>query len=278
MRSLYAVYESVKLTSMSNRSRNDEPEVDPAEDSADGPIPSSIALAWGLRGRGTRGPKPGLTLERIADAGIELAGRDGLEAVSMARVAAELGAGTMSLYRYVASKDELLTLMVDTGLGPARVPPHIREAGWRAGLEWWARSVRDAYGRHPWSLKVPITAPPLGPNNVGWMEVALEAMTDTPLSEPEKLSTLLLIGGFVRNAATLSADMAAAGQAGAPAPTYGSILSRLTDPEHFPAIHRAIASGTLDDDEELSFDADFDYGLERILDGVDVAIRGKRQP
>jgi AcrR family transcriptional regulator len=262
---------------MSNRTRADHADGDVADDADAGPIPSSIALAWGLRGRGTRGPKPGLTLERIAQAGIELASRDGLEAVSMARVAAELGAGTMSLYRYVASKDELLTLMVDIGLGPARVPPDIREAGWRVGLEWWARSVREAYGRYPWSLKVPITAPPLGPNNVAWLEVGLQAMANTPLAEPEKLSTLLLISGFVRNAATLSADMAAAHEAGAPAPTYGSILSRLTDPEHFPAIHRAIASGTLDDDEEPNFDADFDYGLERILDGVDAAIRRRRR-
>ena len=170
----------------------DDLQAQAAEETAGEPIPPSIALAWGLRGRGTRGPKPELTLERIAQTGIELADREGIDAVSMARLAAELGAGTMSLYRYVASKDELLTLMVDTGLGPARVPAEVRAAGWRAALAWWARSVREAYGRHPWSLKVPITAPPLGPNNVDWMEEALEAMTTTPLSEPEKLSTLLL--------------------------------------------------------------------------------------
>ena len=100
--------------------------------------------------------------------------------------------------------------MVDTALGPPNAPDGTRRAGWRAGLEWWARSVREAYRRHPWGLKVPITAPPLGPNNVAWMEAALEAMAETPLSEPEKLSTLLLISGFVRNEATLSSDIAAA--------------------------------------------------------------------
>lgn len=191
----------------------------------------------------------------------------------MARLAAELGAGTMSLYRYVASKDELLTLMVDTGLGQARLPPDIQAAGWRAGLEWWVRSVREAYGRHPWSLKVPITAPPLGPNNVSWMEAALQALTDTPLSEPEKVSTLLLISGFVRNSATLTADVAAARRAGVKLPSYGSILSQLTEPERFPGVHRVIASGTFDDDDDPAFDPDFDYGLERILDGVDALIR-----
>ncbi len=263
---------------MSAQRKAERSDPESSVDSAAEPIPPSIALAWGLRGRGTRGPKPGLTLERIAEAGIELAGRDGIEAVSMARVAGELGAGTMSLYRYVASKDELLTLMVDTAIGPPSVPDSIRGSGWRAGLEWWARTVRGGYRRHPWVLKVPITGPPLGPNNVAWMEAALDAMAAIPLSEPEKLSTLLLITGFVRNEATLSADVAAAAhQAGPPSLSYGAILSQLTDASHFPAVHRAIASGTLDDDDAGDFDADFDYGLERILDGIDAQIRRKRR-
>jgi AcrR family transcriptional regulator len=241
----------------------------------DDPVPPIIALAWGHRGRGTRGPKPGLTLERIAEAGIELASREGIEAVSMARLADELGAGTMSLYRHVASKDDLLTLMVDTALGPPDIPDETRGAGWRARLEWWARTVREAYRSHPWCLKVPITAPPLGPNNVAWMEAALDAMTDTPLSEPEKLATLLLISGFVRNEATLTADIAAGLNAATPSHSYGEILSELTDPAHFPAVHRAIASGTFDDDPD-DFDAGFDYGLERILDGIEALINLKR--
>jgi hypothetical protein len=128
--------------------------------------------------------------------------------------------------RVSAILDELLTLMVDTALGPPNAPDDTRRAGWRARLEWSARSVRQAYRRHPWGLKVPITAPPLGPNNVAWMEAALEAMADTPLSEPEKLSTLLLISGFVRNEATLNSDIAAARAAVPPSHTYGAIPLR----------------------------------------------------
>jgi Tetracyclin repressor-like, C-terminal domain len=128
----------------------------------------------------------------------------------------------------------------------------------------------------PVGLKVPITAPPLGPNNVAWMEAALEAMADTPLSEPEKLSTLLLIRGSVRNEATLSSDIAAARAAVPPSHTYGAILSELADPAHFPAIHRVIASGQFDDDAD-DFDAVFDHGLERCLDGIDALIRRKRR-
>jgi len=211
-------------------------------------IPSSIELAWGLRDRGRRGPKPGLTLDRIVAAGIKVALTEGIGALSMARVAGELGVGTMSLYRYVAAKD------------------------WRSGLTRWAVGLRDAYRRHPWSLRVPISAPPLGPNNVAWLEQALRALAGTPLSEQDKLSCILLISGFVRNDATLTADFAAAAGGEPVMPGYGTVLSHLTDAGAFPALHQAIASGALDDEDDI--DAEFNFGLARILDGIETLIRG----
>lgn len=231
-------------------------------------LPASMELAWGIRERAVRGPKPGLTLERIVAAGVKVASTEGLAGVSMSRVAAEVGASTMSLYRYVGSKDELLTLMVDAALGP---PPATIEpaAGWRVGITRWAEGVRDAYLRQPWSLRVPITGPPFGPNNVAWLERALRCLADTPLNEQQKLSTVLLVSGFVRNDTTLIADIAAgiAAAGGQPPPSYGATLRRLIDATRFPAIDRAIASGALDDDDELG--GEFDFGLERILDGVE---------
>lgn len=237
------------------------------------PLPPSIELAWGLRDAGTRGPKRGLTLDRIVGAGIKVALTEGVGALSMARIAAELGAGTMSLYRYVATKDELLTLMVDAALGS---PPGAEPGeDWRAGLTRWATGVRDAYRRHTWSLRVPISSPPLGPNNVAWLDSALTALTDVPLSEQEKLSTVLLLSGFVRNYVTMTADFGAAA-AGAPAgDTYGRLLARLIDVDAFPALYRAVASGALDDEDEL--DAEFWFGLERILDGVAALIARERR-
>ncbi len=227
-------------------------------------LPGGIELAWGLRDRSSRGPKRGLTLEQIVAAAIKIALVDGLGALSMSRVAAELGASTMSLYRYVSAKDELLTLMVDTGLG--KPPPAAPGEDWRAGLTRWALGIRRSYRRQPWALRVPISAPPIGPNNVAWLENALQGLAGSPLSESQKLSTVLLISGFVRNEATLTADIAAA-SGGAPVmPGYGSLLLRLTTAEDFPALHRAIASGALDDDDDL--DTEFHFGLERILDGI----------
>ena len=81
-------------------------------------LPAAVAAAWGVRESPGKGPKPGLSLERIVQAAITIAARDGLGAVSMSRVAADLGASTMSLYRYVSAKDELVKLMVDAGQDP----------------------------------------------------------------------------------------------------------------------------------------------------------------
>jgi AcrR family transcriptional regulator len=255
---------------MSDRVQSEGP-VDRTGDDREGQlIPPSIELAWGLRDRGTRGPKPGLTLDRIVAAGIKVALTYGLGALSMARVASELGVGTMSLYRYIAAKDELLELMVDTALGaPSAIEPV--DEDWRTGLVRWAVGVRDAYRRHPWSLRVPISGPPLGPNNVAWLEQALRSLAGTPLSEEKKLSCIVLLSGFVRSDATLTADFAAAGSDRPDMPRYGDLLSRLTDPVGFPALHRAIASGALDDLDDI--DAGFNFGVELILDGIDALIR-----
>jgi AcrR family transcriptional regulator len=234
-------------------------------------LPPSIELAWGLREVGARGPRRTLTLEQIVEAGIAVAQTEGVGALSMARIAKELGVGTMSLYRYVAAKDELLTIMVDTALGTP--PPPAPGEDWRAGLTRWAVGVRTAYQRHTWSLRVPISAPPLGPNNVAWLDNALAALAETPLDEQQKLSTVLLVSGFVRNDVTLTADFAAASGGEQVMPGYGKLLGRLTSAEQFPSLHRAIASGSLDDPDDV--DAEFDFGLARILDGVAALMRGK---
>ena len=83
-------------------------------------LPRAVALAWGVAANPQRGPKREMSIERIVDAAIEIADAGGLAAVSMASVASALGYTPMSLYRYVTSKDDLLVLMQETGVG---VPP-----------------------------------------------------------------------------------------------------------------------------------------------------------
>src|ERR1700761_4683210 len=100
------------------------------------PLPPGLDLLWGRRERGRRGPRPGLSADAIVDAAGRVADARGLEAVSMARVAAELGFTTMSLYRYVASKDELLQLMFNASAFGAESLV-IEGDNWRSRLRAW---------------------------------------------------------------------------------------------------------------------------------------------
>ena len=234
-------------------------------------LPPSLELLWGRREPGSRGPRRGLTLERIVEAGMRVAQGEGVGALSMARIAKELGVGTMSLYRYVASKDELLTTMVDAGLGSP--PPLVAGEDWRAGLMRWAVGVRAAYQGNPWSLRIPISGPPLGPNNVAWLDNALAALTDTPLTEQEKLSCVLLVSGFVRNDVTLALDFAEASGGEPQMPGYGQLLAKLISADEMPSLHRAIVSGSLDDPDDP--DAEFMFGMGRILDGIEALMASK---
>jgi AcrR family transcriptional regulator len=199
----------------------------------------------------------------------------------MSRVAADLGVSTMSLYRYVAAKDELLALMSDLAweTPPARRGP---EESWRDGLSRWAWTERAVIRRNPWVLRIPISGPPVTPNAIAWLEVGLDCLRDTGVEEGEKLSVILLLTGFVRNQAMLEADIAAAQAAGTTPPepellaSYGRLLARLTDPERFPALHAVIASGVFDHPGDGNGDDDFVFGLERVLDGIEALIDKRR--
>ena len=237
-------------------------------------LPGPIEAAWGLRERPVKGPRPGLSLDRIVEAGTKVADAEGLAAVSMGRVASELGSSAMSLYRYVTSKDELLALMVDAAAHP--VPEIDPGMGWRAGLERWAWAERDMYKRHPWILRIPISGPPALPGQIAWLERGLAALGGTPLEAGEKLSIILLLTGYVRNAAMLEADIGEVLRSGDQSALelmtgYGRILRRLTDAARYPALHAVIDAGVFEAEDEP--DDDFIFGLARIMDGIDALIR-----
>jgi AcrR family transcriptional regulator len=235
-------------------------------------LPASMALAWGLGGRGSRGPKPGLTIERIVAAGTEVAVGDGLAAVSMSRVAERLGVSTMALYRYVSAKDQLLELMVDAALGTP--PPRRAGETWREGLRRWAEGCRDSYRANPWALRVPISAPPLGPNNVRWLEDALLSLRETPLDAQAKLSCVLLVSGFVRSEELLLQDMIEADASGTQRGSYAEQLTSLITERDFPEVSAAVATGALSDSDGI--DGEFDFGIERILDGIAALLARRR--
>ncbi|MFC8291000.1 TetR/AcrR family transcriptional regulator [Streptomyces sp. NPDC057242] len=238
-------------------------------------MPPAIEAAWGVRERPSKGPRPSLTLDRIVGAAVSLASAEGLDAVSMGRIAKELGVSTMSLYRYVSAKSELYVLMQEaaTGTPPDRLPPP--GADWREALAAWAWAMREVYHRNLWLLRVPVAGPPATPNMVAWWEKALVALEGTGLDEGAVLSVTLLVSGYVKNEAVLTADLAAVVAASDDPPEqvmarYSRTLRRLADPEEYPAVTRVLDSGVLDVADEP--EDEFRFGLERILDGVAVLV------
>ncbi|MFB6780282.1 TetR/AcrR family transcriptional regulator [Streptomyces sp. NPDC056352] len=242
-------------------------------------LPASIEAAWGLRERPVKGPKPGLSLARIVDAAVAVAESEGLGAVSMGRVAKDLGASTMSLYRYVSAKDELYVLMQEAALGPPPELPALESgAGWREALRQWAWAQREVFHRNLWMLRIPVVGPPASPNSLAWWEQGLQALDGTGLSEREGVSVILLVAGFVRNEALLRGDLAAAVEARGVSPQevmngYARTLDRLIDPARHPALSRLLASGVLGTPDDP--DDEFAFGLDRVLDGVEVLLRGR---
>ncbi|GAA2319296.1 TetR/AcrR family transcriptional regulator [Streptomyces hawaiiensis] len=244
------------------------------ETSGSGDIARTLELLWDTGRRPSRGPKPTLTLDRIVEAAIQVADSEGLERLSMRRVAAELGTGTMSLYRYVPGKGELLDLMLDRVQRPSENPAGLGDGGWRAALEALARATLALYRRHPWLLHVNQSRPILGPSALDGMEKMMTLIRPMGLSDPELVSAIIMIDGYVVGAArTQLYQLEAERRTG------------LTDAEFWqaqvPTLEKAMASGHYPVMASLSEDAfgqDFDhfeFGLQRILDGLEVLVEGR---
>ncbi|GHJ43832.1 TetR family transcriptional regulator [Catellatospora sp. TT07R-123] len=234
------------------------------------PVPGALQRAWGLRERPTRGPKPTLSVDLIVTAAVGVARAEGFAAVSMPRLAAELSTSAMTLYRYVANKDELVLLMLEAAAGE---PPHPKapDEAWRAAVERWAHATFALYLAEPWILQVPIAAPPATPRQLAWMETGLRALAGTRLAEREKLSLLMLVLGYVRYDAMLRGQMveAARAQGGsveAVNAEFGGLMRHLVRADRFPMLRQAIDAGAMDEPQDPA--AYFGFGLARILDGM----------
>ncbi|MER5741879.1 TetR/AcrR family transcriptional regulator [Streptomyces sp. NPDC002225] len=231
---------------------------------------TGVALLWGERDRPTRGPKPSLTPQRIAEAAVGLADAEGLDAVSMNKVAAAFDVSAMALYRYVPGKAELVELMVEAVLRDA--PDLAAEApDWRSRLTAWARSCREVYRAHPWLLAATMMRRRLmGPHQLAWLDAALGILEPTGLPAPQRHQVFLLVMGHVRSLAQQAADFDAEYERQWLDLT-GELLTRHAD--RFPALTRAIGAGVFAPDAAVGADADpFEFGLSRILDGVQALV------
>lgn len=232
-------------------------------------LPRYLELLWDREVKVRRGPKPGVGIRDIGAAGVSIADRDGLDAVSMKAVGAALGMTTMSLYRYVDSKDQLLMVMLDEAYGQ----PTLR---WGAGEEWrarahrWSRALADAFVAHPWVVSVPLTAAPLTPNVLAWTEMGVRALEATPLGAQDTLSSLLVLDGFVRNHVRQAMQLGAIGPDGTPTPddgSYESTIAAIVDEKRYPALLRAAQEIRSGEPSEF-YGHELAFGLGVVLDGI----------
>ncbi|WP_349307017.1 TetR/AcrR family transcriptional regulator [Rhodococcus sp. USK13] len=233
-------------------------------------LPKAMRLAWGLEEVGSRGPRKGLTLDRVLDAAIEVADVEGLAGLSMSRVAKQLGFTTMSLYWYVDSKGR-----PDRADGRPRDRRPARRAAGIRSVSGPARGLGRAEYRsarvHAWWAELSISAPPTGPNNLSWLEAGLRTLADTTLPEDTKVQVVLNVSLFVIGRARFVNDLERSAVSTTPV-DYSQMLPLLLDRERFPALLSAIAAGAFDpggSDDADWLEDDFCFGLDRMLDGID---------
>jgi AcrR family transcriptional regulator len=157
-----------------------------------------------------RGPR--FSREQIAAAALEIADREGIAGVSMRNVAAKLGAGTMTLYNYVRTKDELIALMDDALLGEALVPDGQLPGDWREAIGLIARRTRAVLIRHPWAIGS-LQGAQLGPNTMRHFEQCLAALAGTGLDNAGTYDLLALVDAYVYGSVVLGADSGQRGRA-----------------------------------------------------------------
>ncbi|MGW6128831.1 TetR/AcrR family transcriptional regulator [Cellulomonas sp. NPDC055163] len=249
----------------------------PAEEAPDRPVrlPRDVEVLWRAAEPPRRGPRPSLTLDRIADAAVALADSEGLGAVSMARLAESLGFTTMSLYRYVSSKDEVLALMADAAVGPPPAPEPGAPDGWRPRLEQLVRAQGPVLRAHPWLAQSDAALHATGPHRLAWMEAMVGALDGTHVHAAEKLGVAALLASHALSEARLASEFTAYERAAAEpqdddtprVADYGAIIAALVRPDEHPALAAAVDEGAFAFDGPPD-DPDLDFGARLILDGV----------
>lgn len=218
---------------------------------------------WGDRAPGKSGPKPALTLDRIADAAVAIADTEGIAAISMQRIAAEFQYTKMALYRYVDGKDELLAVMTDRAVGEPPDLSHI-SGGWRDQIEEWVRLLVEQWQKHPWLPWATMGDRVMGPNEVGCIDRALGALGGAGLDPAEQMAIVMMICGHIRN--TQSVDTAGT-QPWSASEQRDVLTGRAED---FPALVPVL-------DAMESPDRGRAFGLTCLLDGVEALLAKRRR-
>lgn len=239
------------------------------------------APIWTKPAPGTRKPK--LSREQIAELALAIADAEGFDAVSMRRLATELDVGTMTLYYYVRTKDDLIALMDDALMAEVVVPAARMPKGWRAGLREIAHRSRDAFLRHPWALRK-LEGAPIGPNGMRHMEQSMAAVADLPLELPKRLEVIAIVDDYVFGSVLRGQEPGMSGDRKALDKMIEFTLAQIRT-----GVYPNLAAMMGDDDPVTAFarvsrwmsaDQRFERGLDAILDGVEQSLpkRAKVRP
>jgi DNA-binding transcriptional regulator YhcF (GntR family) len=216
--------------------------------------------------------------ERIVTAAIAVADAEGLSGLSMRRVAAEIGVATMSLYRHVADKDDLVLQMMDAVFGQWQLPPNPPE-GWRERLEIAAGALWSMFRRHPWlAPAMSVTRPQPAPAAIPYTEWVLAALDGHGLDLATRLTAHITLFGYVRGTAVnieMEAEAEAASGLGNDEwmDAQGPALRSIVASGNFPQLEQVFAA-----DYDFNLDELFEFGLQRLLDGLAVLIRSVEDP
>lgn len=234
------------------------------------PVPGHPTRATSRQSVAKQPESVSVSRERIIAAAIEIADSEGIGAVTMRRLAVDLGVATMSLYHWVSSKDDLVVGMIDTLMG-ADTWPAVPPQGWRAQLEFVARRQWRGYLAHPWLAQVvSLTRPQLAPGAMMHTEWVLRALAPYRLSSMDQMYAVLTLFGHVKSVATgLEQERQAERDTGLDIEEWFA----QHDDEFTPVIQsgRFPALAALDGVEgEFEFDlaTQFEFGLTLLLDGL----------
>ncbi|MER5324639.1 TetR/AcrR family transcriptional regulator [Streptosporangium roseum] len=233
---------------------------------------------WMRPERPARGPKPAYSRAQITEAAVRIADAEGLEAATMRRIAAEIGAGAMSLYRYVPSRDNLVELMADRLQGEIDVTG-MPSGDWRADLTRYADGLRAMWLRHPWIATVQRSLPSFGPNQLLLIE-RLMGVLDASVSIDENLGLMAILTGYVEG--TVREEISSAEEIRRSGLSESEWMARSS-----PYVDRLVKSGEYPiftkivmeaRQPHLSRDDQFRYGLQRVLDCIAAALPRAAEP
>ncbi|MFJ8920312.1 TetR/AcrR family transcriptional regulator C-terminal domain-containing protein [Streptomyces sp. NPDC102415] len=244
------------------------------------PVPGvGTVVAESGRERATpQARQPQLSRERVIRTAIALADAEGLAALSMRRLATEFGTSTMALYRHVPSKGELVRLMSETVFGSG--PPDPRPTGWRPLLEQEARLLWKQYAQHPWlaHAMAGLTRPTASPNAMRYTERVLTALTGLGLTPEQMLHIHLTVLGYAQGIAmAVELESQARQDSGMTADEWMTAVEPRTDAIQTARAYPVLSTLFDEGNFELDLHTLFEFGLGRVLDGVEVLVAGARE-